>query len=156
MSSCIALKISVWLILTQDTSVGWKLVVFFFVFQNVIKIILTISVGKGKINSSVVSYTTLKQQSGFPIKVWKFKMNAYFMSWDQLVGLAKMHNRWSRGKTSVLQLLPNSSAFLLLDFTLDITMLAVFSSYKNLLGFVSLQQFRIQWTTDIIFKKPKQ
>lgn len=31
-------------------------------------------------------------------------MKALFMSLDQLVGLAKTHNGWSRGKTSVLQL----------------------------------------------------
>lgn len=37
-----------------------------------------------------------------------------------------------------------SSAFLLLEFKLDIALLPVFSSYKNLLGFVNLQQFGIQ------------
>lgn len=37
-----------------------------------------------------------------------------------------------------------SSAFLLLNFKLDVTLLPVFSSYKNFLSFVNLQQFRIQ------------
>lgn len=63
MSLCTALKISLWLILVCWMILWSESWVF---SQNVIKIILTIFVGRGKINSYfVVSYTTLKQQSGF-------------------------------------------------------------------------------------------
>lgn len=65
MSSCIALKISLWWYAGQFCVLKARVGVLFF-FQNVIKIILTIFVGRGKINSYfVVSYPALKQQSGF-------------------------------------------------------------------------------------------
>lgn len=64
MSSCIALKISLWLYAGQSCVLKARVGVLF--FQNVIKIILTVFVGRGKINSYfVVSYPALKQQSGF-------------------------------------------------------------------------------------------
>jgi len=63
MSLCITLKIQLWLILVHWT-IPWSESCFF--SPNVIKIILTVFVGRGKINSYfIVSYTTLKQQSGF-------------------------------------------------------------------------------------------
>lgn len=67
MSSCIALKISLWLYAGQFCVLKARVVLFCFVFfQNVIKIILTVFVGRGKINRYfVVSYPALKQQSGF-------------------------------------------------------------------------------------------
>ena len=74
-SLCIALKISLWsafvcwTILWSESRLFFFFFSFFFSFffpQNVIKIILTISVGMGKINNYfMVSYATLKQQSAF-------------------------------------------------------------------------------------------
>lgn len=49
-----------------------------------------------------------------------------------------------------------SSAFLLLDFKPDITLLLVFRSDKNLLVLVNLQQRRIQRTTEVLFKNRTQ
>lgn len=75
-------------------------------------------------------------------------MKVLSMSLDQLVGLAEMHNGWSKGKTSILQLLALflhiAQLFFLLDFKFDVTVLPVFSSYKNFLGLVNVQLLRTQ------------
>lgn len=100
MSLCIALKILMWLIIVLRTIACSER---FFFSQNVIKIFITIFVGRRKIKlfcGFIHNFKTTVWFSFKPIKVWKLKMKALFVSLDQLVGLAEM----SRGKTLALQL----------------------------------------------------